>query len=133
MERERVTVQEAAKRLGVTESAIRKRVQRGEIHHAKAENGRVYVYLDGTENDRDEFRDLVRDHYTRSLEDQIQFLRRELERKDAILLNMTEGLKALEAPREPRESTETATQEQEGVETPLAERRSWWQRFFFGP
>ena len=39
----------------------------------------------------------------------------------------------LEAPSEPRESPETATQEQEGVEVPLAERRSWWRKFFFGP
>ena len=43
------------------------------------------------------------------LENEVAFLRKELERKDAILLNMTEGLGSLEAPREPRESPETAS------------------------
>lgn len=45
MDRERVTVQVAASRLGVTEQAIRKRIKRGTIP-ADTEDGRVYVYLD---------------------------------------------------------------------------------------
>ena len=46
----RVTVTEAAAMLGVTESAVRKRVQRGQIPHDKEETGRVYVYLDPNES-----------------------------------------------------------------------------------
>jgi hypothetical protein len=46
MARDRVTVQEAARRLGVKDDAIRKRIQRGTLEHDKGEDGRVYVYLD---------------------------------------------------------------------------------------
>jgi len=40
---DRMTVPEAAEALGVTQSAIRKRVQRGSIHWDKDHEGRVYV------------------------------------------------------------------------------------------
>ena len=43
---DRLTMAEAAKRLGVTKDAVRKRVQRGNIPYEKAEDGVVYVYLD---------------------------------------------------------------------------------------
>jgi hypothetical protein len=48
----------------------------------------------------------------KSQQEQIEFLRRELERKDAILLNMTEAVKSLEAPQKAPpalERRETAT------------------------
>jgi DNA-directed RNA polymerase specialized sigma24 family protein len=38
----RVTIREAAARLGVTEAAIRKRVQRGSLDKEMAGDGRVY-------------------------------------------------------------------------------------------
>jgi excisionase family DNA binding protein len=38
---DRVTIQEAAQRLGVKEDAVRKRIQRGSMRHEKAEDGRV--------------------------------------------------------------------------------------------
>ena len=41
----RVTISEAAARLGVTEGAIRKRIQRGSLLKEQREDGRVYVYL----------------------------------------------------------------------------------------
>jgi excisionase family DNA binding protein len=46
--RDRITVQEAARRLGVKDDAIRKRIQRGSIEHDKGPDGRVFVYLDAT-------------------------------------------------------------------------------------
>ena len=42
---ERVTVAEAAARLGVKEQAIRKRIQRGTLAHDQDYDGRAYVYL----------------------------------------------------------------------------------------
>jgi excisionase family DNA binding protein len=45
-DRQRLTLQEAAHRLGVSESAIRKRVKRGTLDSVKTEKGRVLVYLD---------------------------------------------------------------------------------------
>ncbi len=46
--RDRVTIQEAARRLGVKDDAIRKRIQRGTLDSEKDLDGRVYVYLDVT-------------------------------------------------------------------------------------
>jgi hypothetical protein len=46
MGRYRVTIQEAAERLGVKETAVRKRIERGTLQKEKAEDGRVYVFVD---------------------------------------------------------------------------------------
>ena len=42
---DRVTVREAADRLGVTPDAIRQRIKRETIPHEKGEDGLTYVYL----------------------------------------------------------------------------------------
>jgi excisionase family DNA binding protein len=47
---DRVTIQEAARRLGVKEDAIRKRIQRGSVQHEKSKDGRVYVWVDATQD-----------------------------------------------------------------------------------
>jgi hypothetical protein len=57
----------------------------------------------------------------RSIENENEFLRRELERKEPILLNMTEAIKALnpptcQEPPEARESPETVEEEPERAE-----------------
>lgn len=57
MAKDRVTVQEAARRLGIKDDAIRKRIQRGTLEHDKDADGRVYVYLDAT---HDAWRDTTR-------------------------------------------------------------------------
>ena len=41
---DRLTVQEAARRLGASEGAILKRVTRNTLRHEKAPDGRVFVY-----------------------------------------------------------------------------------------
>lgn len=99
MIKDRVTVQEAAKRLGVKDDAIRKRIQRGTLEHDKDPDGRVYVYLDATEEEsydgqsgartqptsQDATQDaivLAKDETISELRDQVDFLRRELERKE---------------------------------------------------
>jgi len=66
----------------------------------------------------------VQDAYIRSLEEQIAFLQRELERKDAILQNLTERLPQLEAFSEPRESPETVEEEAQRERAPAREGRS---------
>jgi hypothetical protein len=48
MGRYRVTIQEAAERLGVKETAIRKRIERGTLEKEKGEDGRVYVFVDAS-------------------------------------------------------------------------------------
>ena len=146
LERERVTVQEAARRLGITESAVRKRVKRGGLRHDKEDDGRVYVYLDTRDMERDKVQDSSYDMIVTRLENENEFLRRELERKDAILLNMTEAMKALsppsqETPSDERESPQTVGEEpqraeprpaaaaQESVQRPW---RSLWRRIIRG-
>ena len=39
----RLTVAEAADRLGISEASVRKRVQRGQIPHERGDDGRVFV------------------------------------------------------------------------------------------
>src|SRR5918911_3101648 len=135
----RMTVAEAAVRLGVTQDAIRQRMRRNSIPHEKDESGRVYVYLHPTNTDHDgvyvphhdEVRERVRDALIDELRKQNDFLRAELERKDAILLTMAQRIPELEPAAEQREDPETASAGVEGVETPLgAQKPSWFKRFF---
>jgi hypothetical protein len=60
---ERLTLRQAAARLGVSESAIRKRVERGTLPSDKGPNGRRYVYLDsGADNMSDKGADASTTH-----------------------------------------------------------------------
>jgi excisionase family DNA binding protein len=43
---ERLSVAEAAERLGVTRDAIHKRISRGKIQHEQGDDGRYYVWVD---------------------------------------------------------------------------------------
>ena len=135
-----MTVAEAAVRLGVTQDAIRQRMRRNSIPHEKDESGRVYVYLHPTNTDydgvyvphHDEVRERVRDALIDELRKQNDFLRAELERKDAILLTMAQRIPELEPAAEASGPPEAAAGATEGVvETPLAaEKPSFWRRFF---
>jgi hypothetical protein len=144
---DRVTVAEAAVRLGVKEQAIRKRIQRGTLAHDKDEDGRVHVYLDprygmtGAGNGIDTGMGTL----VQSLQQQIAYLRQEAEdwkeearRKDTIIMSLTQHLPELQAPTEPREASDTAGEGMGKGYTPLqpqesSQRRSWLHRFFFGP
>src|SRR5215207_3238669 len=133
---DKLTVAQAADRLGVTQDAVRKRVARGTIRHHKDAEGRIFVYLDTFERESKTDQDEGQDKYTRSLEDQIEFLRQELERKDTIIMSLTQRIPELEASAEPREGPETASEKpfnthhapQESQEP--SQRRSWWRAFF---
>jgi hypothetical protein len=148
---DRITVAEAAQRLGVKEQAIRKRISRGTLRHDKAEDGRVYVYVDTEVEEevqgKDTRGDTYRDALVESLQDQNRFLREELARKDAILMNMTQTMRQITAPssEETPGAPESTADEQQGrrgpapdtgppqtaAETP-EEPRSWWRRMFGG-
>ena len=147
---DRLTVAQAADRLGVTQDAVRKRIARGTIRHEKDYEGHIFVYLDTFEGesktDQDNGQDVgsktvsdaSQDKYTRSLEDQIDFLRRELERKDTIIMSLTQRIPELEASPEPREGHVTASEAADKSTPPPeqqegSEHRSRLYRFFFGP
>src|SRR5215216_1185613 len=115
MDRRRLDVKQAAQVLGVSTDAIHKRVRRGTLDSDKDEDGRVYVYLDHDLADDldDGYTTDRRDVHVSSLEDQIQFLRRELERKDTIIMTMAQRIPELEpapeAPRSARDGPETVS------------------------
>jgi len=133
---QRVTVPEAAEILGITAEAVRMRIKRGTLH-SERQAGRVFVLLgQGQPTDRpSEPKALISEMRSR-----IQFLEDELQRKDAILLNMTEAMKALspptqEAPSDERESPQAADEEQQRVAprpAPAGPQEStqkpWWRR-----
>jgi predicted ArsR family transcriptional regulator len=145
---DRVSVAEAAQRLGVKEQAIRKRISRGTLQHDKDEDGRVYVYIASDPQNEVQSIDAQANTHLEALVDTLQeqnrFLREELARKDAILLNMTEAMKAIvppaqeeEAPSEPQGSPEMATEDRveptssEPTEGPQESSwRPWWRRIF---
>jgi excisionase family DNA binding protein len=137
VERQRVTVQEAARILGVKEPAIRKRVKRGTLQSERV-GGRVYVYLDtGRSADRSEDRSAGRDELVAELRSQIEYLREENRRKDHLLAAALERIPPqLEAPSEPREGAESGAEGEERAETPPEQEavaeRPWWRRVFGG-
>ena len=84
---DRVTIQEAARRLGVKEDAIRKRIQRGSMRHEKAKDGRVYVWVDVTRDatqdtertSQDTYQDTTQEERLGDLREQVSYLRRQLD------------------------------------------------------
>jgi hypothetical protein len=152
--RRRVTIQEAARIMGVSEGAIRKRVKRDTLDYEKGLDGRIYVYLpiatQGVPGGVDKGIDEVADSHSTALISQMQaeieYLREENRRKDTIIMNMTEAMKAISPPasEEPRESPVTDVSpgrqgrsqerpftDKEGAQEPV-EPRPWWRRMFGG-
>jgi excisionase family DNA binding protein len=134
---ERLSVPEAAKRLGISEGALRQRINRGTIEHEKDGQGRVYVFVQDIDDVQhaEQYGDLT--HVVEILRDQVEHLRRQLdEEREANRENRRLLAAALErippqleppeeTPREPRESPVSDTESTEKGE-PL----SWWQRLF---
>ncbi len=141
---DRVTVQEAARRLGVSEGAIRKRVTRKTLRHDKAPDGRVYVYLDaggrhGVDDGQDEGVDPHNSALISRLEGEVEFLRDQVRRQQEIIAQQAVTMRQLSAPQEPTEAAETVEEEPEGSEprpapegAQEATQRPWWRRVFGG-
>jgi hypothetical protein len=81
----RVTIREAASRLGVTEAAIRKRIQRGSLGKELGEDGKVYVYLDLSHDmshpESQVHRDPLVEELLEELRDRVAFLESSLEQR----------------------------------------------------
>ena len=170
---ERVPVPEAAERLGITENALRKRVQRNTVDWMRDSDGRVFVYLPpaNPEQPSDQAEDQaasqatgqVADQATQlgvgqaelaeSLQDQVDYLRSIVEKRDRELSEMRrllagalERIPAIEAPPDtptpdtspgPREAFQTASDgtsgSDEGREGDAGqEKPSWWRRWILG-
>src|SRR5215217_6213483 len=150
----RLTVHDAARRLGISEDAVRMRVKRGKLS-ADKESGRLYVLLDiEPTNDRtDELIEELKDRVHRleyQLDQERETRTEERRRQDTVIAQLSRAneeqartIRQLEAPSEPpaeRESPETVDEQQgrgqphsdapgvqEGVQRPW---RSLWRRMF---
>jgi DNA-binding transcriptional MerR regulator len=95
---ERLSVGEAAERLGVTRDAIHKRITRGSIQHDKGADGRFYVYVDTSttmldtstdtsniESTVEVLREMIasQERMMELTQERIAFLEQELERRGA--------------------------------------------------
>src|SRR5215212_5006511 len=112
VQHERLTIQEAAHRLGVSDSAVRKRIKRGALQREKTEDGRVLVYMEPSVLGAEEVRTPERDALISEMQQRLALLERELDvrteeirRRDTIIMNMTEAMKALNPPA-PEDSSE---------------------------
>jgi hypothetical protein len=119
------TIKTAAEALGTSEGAVRQRIRRGTEPSNTVESTTLT-----SEESSESFAAVE------ALRDEVEWLRGEVQRKDAILLNMTEAMKALSPPasptprEEPPESPETAAEDVGSGDVPP--RRSWWRRMFGG-
>jgi excisionase family DNA binding protein len=140
----RMSVGEAARTLGIKEESVRKRVRRGKMRFEKAENGRLYVYVDASQTVRDErlegpegvygdrsvdgttdqTRELIesKDETIRILQDQLQEEREARRRADTIIAQLTQAnaalaqrLPELQAPQMRRETAQGAADDAAGA------------------
>ena len=165
-DRQRLTVPEAATVLGVTVDAVRGRIRRGKLESEHDKDGKVYVFIEAPEADRPGPSPTVEEPaeasqgpstdqaaLVESLQDQVSFLRTELERRGEEAdryqrivaglaqanANLSERVRELEPPRDEPQAPETVSEEPQRAEEArdrpegsqeAAERRSWWRRFF---
>ena len=139
MDEDRVTVAEAAQRLGVKEQTIRKRITRGTLRSDKDEDGRVHVYIPHTSEDIDED-ETAPDALVDSLQDQIVYLRDQLdaerranEQNRRLLAAALERIPAIE-PSAPQNEPESAAPRSDMGTPPeepeTATERPWWRRMW---
>ena len=144
---ERLSVTEAAERLGVTRDAIHKRIRMGSIEHEQGADGRFYVYVDTSTTAAHTSTDLSIDDRTdlliAEMQDRIRSLEEANRENRRIIAALTQRIPAIEAPTEapsePQGAPEMAADEQQGRGGPLpdatsaqepTERASWWRRIF---
>ncbi len=153
----RATVEEAAKILGTSENAVRKRIERGTLPSEKVDGVRYVLLLDSDmpQHAADTADDSVTDMsanvshdialmqaHLDSMQEQVGYLKavihtrdEELRRKDHIIAALTERIPELEPAREEvseqRESPTADSEEASGTSpSPDGERPSWWRQFF---
>jgi hypothetical protein len=135
------TVSEAARVLGITEAAVRARINRGKLESEKVENT-VYVRLD---SDTTPVNSGDQTALVEALRDQVGMLKQQLNTEQAasaelrrIIAALTSRIPELEAPRqEPQEAPTEDTEQPSRVESQAAVRqaqegteRPWWRKMF---
>jgi hypothetical protein len=161
--KKRLDTKQAAQILGISSDAVHKRVRRGALASEKGTDGRVYVWIDvpdehlenlddGPDNVyTNDSREHVensprdRDRLIESMQDQIEYLRQQLDKeREANRENRRLLAAALERipelplppdnPSDARESPVTASEEPSRGEAPdereEPKKRPWWRRLF---
>ena len=123
---ERLTVAQAATRLGVTQDAIRKRISRNTIDYDQDPDGRIHVYVDSSEIGQDKSSDASTEKLVEVQHQEIEFLRRQLEtrteeirRRDSIIAGLTQRIPELEAPVESQLTLENTSRTDPASEGPV--------------
>ena len=148
---ERLTIAEAAKRLDLTQEAVRARIRRGTIESEKEEDGKTYVFVPETDDRSNTFANPVVNDYINTLKSEVEAWKEvartrdeELKRKDHLLAIALERIPAIEAPQPDQSAASDArefvvsdseTEAKGSVRQEPAEdeiQRSWWRRFFGG-
>jgi predicted DNA-binding protein YlxM (UPF0122 family) len=141
---ERLSVAEAAERLGVTRDAIHKRIRRDTIEHEQDTDGRFYVYVDTSAAAADMSTEVPVDDRTdlliAEMQDRIRSLEEANRENRRIIAALTSRIPAIEAPPEPSEAPREATEQPGRVEAQVqvgaaqepTERGPWWRRVFGG-
>jgi hypothetical protein len=153
---ERLTITEAAQRLGVSRDAVYKRVKRGSIASETGVDGLLYVYIDPSIDESTDASTPTfsspNEHLERLLtaqERELEYLREQLDaerearrRADHIIAALTERIPELEAPPQtPQEAESVAESASEGEsrgedsEGPTEPQSSgelvpWWRKLF---
>ncbi len=84
----RLTVAEAADRLGITQDAVRQRIRRNTIEHQRIGDGKVYVYL----TEEDARRDAVPHDVHNALVEELRDRIRSLETANAEMRRLLAGM-----------------------------------------
>jgi hypothetical protein len=139
----RLTLRQAAAALGVSESAVRKRVERGTLRSDKGADGRRYVYVD-TVADGGEDTSAPREHdaliselraHNDTLQEQLEAERQAHAEARRLLAAALERIPAIEAPLEASETADEPQGRSEYSDAPggsEAVQRPWWRRVFGG-
>ncbi len=139
---ERLTVAQAATRLGVTQDAIRKRISRNTIDYDQDPDGRIHVYVDSSEIGQDKSSGASTEKLVEVQHQEIEFLRRQLEtrteeirRRDSIIAGLTQRIPELEAPLESQLTLENTSRTDPASEGPVGSQevqrgaqKAWWRR-----
>ncbi len=147
----RATLSEAAQLLDISKGAVRQRARRGTLRSDKGEDGRVYVYVDESMHGvQDGATGDSTGRYVGSLEDQVEYLRDQLDQERTasaelrrIIAGLTQRIPELEAPSslsDATESPQTASTDAGRVGPPDrgkapqegTQQRPWWRRIFGG-
>ncbi len=98
-----MTVEEAARSLGIKEESVRKHVRRGKLRSEKEEDGRLYVFVEATETvwDEDEPDYMYADQ---SVDESNGVARELIESKDEIIPILQDQLQQERAARRPADT-----------------------------